>query len=51
MIDEPCKRGDHDNCKGKTWCDCQHVIGTRLVPPPQVLTLEGIETQEAHGEM
>lgn len=45
MIDEPCKRGEHEKCKGGTWCDCQHK------PLTQVITLEGIESQESHGEM
>lgn len=24
FVCEDCKTGDHDSCKGGTWCDCAH---------------------------
>jgi hypothetical protein len=24
MICEPCRERRHDDCRGGTWCDCQH---------------------------
>ncbi len=41
MIDQPCKDGEHKDCRGDTWCDCQHVEA----PKGQVLSMEGKETQ------
>lgn len=26
MICASCRRTDHDDCKGGTWCDCQHGV-------------------------
>lgn len=24
MICKPCGNAEHQGCRGKTWCDCQH---------------------------
>lgn len=45
MICEPCKDKSHAECKGGTWCDCQHR------PPAQRIAPAGIETGESVGDI
>lgn len=45
VICEPCKDKSHIECKGDSWCDCQHK------PAPQVLKPAGIESGEAVGDL
>lgn len=33
MVCESCRAGKH-NCKGGTWCDCQHKEDLGLTPRP-----------------
>ncbi|HVT68142.1 MAG TPA: hypothetical protein VHF26_10365 [Trebonia sp.] len=35
MICVDCRRRHHQDCRGGTWCDCQHQ------PPPQAPAAEG----------
>jgi hypothetical protein len=45
MICEPCKDKSHAECKGGSWCDCQHR------PPAQRIGVPGIASGEAVGDI
>lgn len=45
MICEPCKDKSHAECKGTTWCDCQHK------PPAQKIGVPGIASGESVGNI
>ncbi|WP_433431098.1 hypothetical protein [Nonomuraea sp. CA-141351] len=32
MICESCKEKRHEDCRGGSWCDCQHQTDTRREP-------------------
>ncbi len=40
MICDPCKVRSHNNCRGGTWCDCQHKVKKEAPPNPVVDSVE-----------
>jgi hypothetical protein len=42
MICPPCRTKHHDDCKGGTWCDCQHMssgVNWPLVEKPETVVV------------
>jgi hypothetical protein len=34
MICVPCRQQEHEDCRGGTWCDCQHEQSEEPPEPP-----------------
>lgn len=52
MICLSCRERVHENCRGLTWCDCQHRVPEMEAPPlpPEILdVIDRLATDPSYG--
>jgi hypothetical protein len=50
MICHPCRAGEHGQCPGDTWCDCQHRVDPVAVRNRQVVAKATASAKHRKGK-